>query len=276
VTPRGAVRADAGDAAASVRARLALGEPAVAIILGSGLGGLATRLRNARSLPYREIPGFAAPTVDGHAGVVAAGELAGREVLVLSGRFHMYEGHAPASTGFPVRVARALGATTLLVSNAAGGIRRTLRPGDLMVINDHINLSWANPLAGALVAGDARFPDMSSPYDPVLRALLHQSARSLGESLQDGVYAGLAGPSYETPAEVRMLERLGADAVGMSTVPEVIVARAIGIRVAGVSCITNIAAGLSLRKIEHADVLRLTAESASRFEAIAEEFVRRL
>jgi purine-nucleoside phosphorylase len=266
----------AAEVADRIRARLGIAEPAAAIILGSGLGGLAERLEGARSVPYAEIPGFAAPSVAGHTGVLHGGRLAGREVLAFAGRFHLYEGHPAAATGFPVRVARALGARVLLVSNAAGGIRRTFRPGDLMVINDHLNLTWHNPLAGHLVPGDERFPDMSSPYDPALRALLHDSARALGDALEDGVYAGLTGPSYETPAEVRMLERLGADAIGMSTVAEVLVARAIGVRVAGVSCITNFAAGLSWHRIEHEDVLRVTAQAASRFEAIATEFVRRV
>jgi purine-nucleoside phosphorylase len=259
-----------------IRARLGVGEPVAAIVLGSGLGGLAACLEAARRMPYDEIPGFAAPAVAGHAGVVLSGRLAGREVLALAGRFHLYEGYPAAATGFPVRVAHALGARVLLVSNAAGGIRRSFRPGDLMVINDHINLTWHNPLAGHLVPGDERFPDMSSPYDAALRALLHDSARALGDTLEDGVYAGLTGPSYETPAEVRMLDRLGADAIGMSTIAEVLVARALGVRVAGVSCITNLAAGLSWHRIEHEDVLRVTAQAATRFEAIATEFVRRI
>jgi purine-nucleoside phosphorylase len=268
--------ADARKAAAAVRQRLEVGKPVMAVILGSGFGGLADRMDDARSVSYGDVPGFAAPTVAGHAGLLIAGTLAGREILALSGRFHVYEGHRPAMTGFPVRVAHALGADVLLVSNAAGGIRRSFRPGDLMVISDHINLMWSNPLVGPVVPGDERFPDMSSPYDPALRALLHDCAASLGETLHDGVYVGLSGPSYETPAEIRMLEHLGADAIGMSTVPEVLVARAIGVRVAGVSCITNIAAGLSAQRIEHAHVLRVTAQAAARFEAIAGEFVGRL
>jgi purine-nucleoside phosphorylase len=259
-----------------VRKRLQVRQPVLAIVLGSGFGTLAGRITQARAVPYREIPGFFAPTVSGHAGTLIAGELAGREVLAFSGRFHGYEGHPPAATGFPVRVAHALGAQALLVSNAAGGIHQSFQPGDLMVINDHINLMWSNPLIGPLVPGDERFPDMSCPYDPALRALLHDCARSLGDTLRDGVYAGLMGPSYETPAEVRMLALLGADAIGMSTVPEVIVARAIGMRVAGLSCITNLAAGLSTQKIDHADVLRVTTTAAARFEALATEFVKRI
>ena len=267
---------DTAEVAGRIRGRLGVGQPVAAIVLGSGLGGLAACLDGARSMSYEEIPGFGIPAVPGHAGALLSGRLAGREVLALAGRFHVYEGYPAAATGFPVRVAHALGAPVLLVSNAAGGIRRSFRPGDLMVINDHLNLTWHNPLAGHLVPGDQRFPDMSSPYDPALRVMLHDCARALGHSLEDGVYAGLTGPSYETPAEVRMLERLGADAIGMSTVAEVLVARAIGLRVAGVSCITNLAAGLSWHKIDHEDCLRVTAQAASRFEALAIEFVRRL
>jgi purine-nucleoside phosphorylase len=270
------VAVDASAVAGALRERLDVRAPAIAIVLGSGLGGLAKRVGRARSVRYADIPGFAAPAVEGHAGLLIAGELAGREALVLAGRFHLYEGHPPAAAGFPVRVASALGAQVLLVSNAAGGIRRTFRTGDLMVINDHINLMWRNPLTGPVVPGDDRFPDMSCPYDSALRVLLHESAASLGEALQDGVYAGLMGPSYETPAEIRMLERLGVDAVGMSTVPEVLVARALGLRVAGVSCITNPAAGLSAGKVDHADVLERSAAAAERFEHIVIEFVRRL
>ncbi|MEP7346055.1 MAG: purine-nucleoside phosphorylase, partial [Gemmatimonadaceae bacterium] len=193
--------------------------PAIAIVLGSGLGGLAARIEGARLVPYGEIDGFASTTVEGHAGELICGTLGGRQVLALAGRFHMYEGHSAAQAAFPTRVAHALGARTLLLSNAAGGIRRTFGTGELMVINDHINFMWSNPLIGQVHAGEERFVDMSAPYDAGLRTLLHECARERGFILHDGVYAGLQGPMYETPAEVRMLERLGADAVGMSTVP---------------------------------------------------------
>ncbi len=267
---------EAAAVAGALREQLGIRAPVIAIVLGSGLGGLARRVARPRSVRYADIPGFAEPAVEGHSGLLIAGELGGREALVLAGRFHLYEGHRPSAAGFPVRVAAALGVRTLLLSNAAGGIRRTFRTGDLMVINDHINLMWRNPLTGPVVPGDERFPDMSCPYDPVLRGLLHESAASLGEALQEGVYVALMGPSYETPAEIRMLERLGADAVGMSTVPEVLVARALGLRVAGVSCITNPAAGLSAGKVDHDDVLARSAVVAERFEQIVIEFVRRL
>jgi purine-nucleoside phosphorylase len=267
-------------AAAAVRdraaAHLAHGAPAAAIILGSGLGGLAARIESAVVVPFAEVPGFPTATVVGHAGNLIVGSLAGRTVVALAGRFHMYEGHDAALAGFPVRVLAALGAPTLVVSNAAGGVRRTFRPGDLMLIADHINLMFRSPLVGALEPGDLRFPDMSAPYDPALRDLARAVARELGVPLQDGVYAGLLGPTYETPAEVRMLSLLGADAVGMSTVPEVIVARAVGMRVLGVSCITNMACGLSLSPLSHDEVLETTRMVARSFEALVEGIVGRL
>jgi purine-nucleoside phosphorylase len=262
-------------AADVVRERLRATEaPAAAIVLGSGLGGLADKIENVVAVDYGDVPGFATPTVAGHSGRVLSGRLAGRSVLAFAGRFHMYEGHAPEAAGIIVRVAHALGASILLLSNAAGAIRRTLRPGDLMVISDHINLSWRNPLVGPLVPGDERFPDMSAPYDEALRRQLHGAAERLGIALQEGVYGGLLGPTYETPAEVRMLERLGVDAVGMSTVPEVIVARAVGMRCCAISCITNQAAGISSQAIAHEDVLAVTAVAASAFERLVTEFVR--
>jgi purine-nucleoside phosphorylase len=276
-------RVEALAAASMIRERVAAAGyqhldamPVAGIVLGSGLGGLAARVAQAARIPYADIPGFAPSTVHGHAGELVIGELAGRPVVLQAGRFHLYEGHSAATAAFPVRVMHALGARTLVVSNAAGGIRRTFRPGDLMVIADHLNLMFQNPLIGAVVRGDERFPDMSDPYDPALRRLLHEVARGLGQSLVEGVYAGLLGPTYETPSEVRMLERMGADATGMSTVPEVIVARAIGMRVAGVSCITNPAAGISPTPLHHAEVLETSARVAGQFEALIEGFVARV
>ena len=254
----------------------AMATPMCGIVLGSGLGGLAARIEGAVRIPFSHVPGFPTATVAGHAGQLIVGTLAGRSVVAMAGRFHLYEGHDAALTAFPARVMHALGATIYVASNAAGGVRRTLRPGDLMVIADHVNLMYRNPLLGPTQPGDERFPDMSEPYDRELRALLHASAHTMGTTLQDGVYCGLLGPTYETPAEVRMLERLGVDAVGMSTVPEVIVARAIGMRVAAVSCITNKAAGLSLEPLDHEDVMAIGQAVASRFEALVSEFVRQL
>jgi purine-nucleoside phosphorylase len=188
----------------------------------------------------------------------------------------MYEGHEAALAGFPVRVLHALGVRTLFVSNAAGGVRRTFAPGDLMLIADHLNLMFRNPLIGPLEEGDVRFPDMSDPYDRELRAALRAAAAAEGIPLQEGVYAALLGPSYETPAEVRMLERLGADAVGMSTVPEVIVARALGVRVAGVSCVTNLACGIGQHPLNHEEVLEVGARAGDRFRRLVGGFVANL
>jgi len=260
------------------RARDLVGDvrPAVGLILGSGLGGLAKRIEGARSATYSDLPGFAQPTVPGHAGRLIAGTLGGRPVVALAGRFHVYEGHSAAMAAFPVRVLHALGAPIMLVSNAAGAINPDLRPGDLMIIRDHVNLSWHNALTGPVVAGDERFPDMSDPYDPALRGLLADAAAAVGLTPHEGVYFGLAGPSYETKAEVRMLGRLGADAVGMSTVHEVIVARAMGMRVAGISCITNMASGISDQPVSHEEVLEVTRVAGARFEDLAIEWVKRL
>ena len=274
-TPFGAHAA--ADAAAEIRRRIGAGDPPVlGIILGSGLGGLARRIDDARDVAFADVPGFPSATVVGHAGRVIAGRLAGRPVVALAGRFHMYEGHSAALAGFPVRVLHALGARTLFVSNAAGGIRATLTPGDLMIITDHLNLMFRNALIGAHEPGDTRFPDMSEPYDRGLAALLRREATKLGFPMREGVYCGLLGPTYETPAEVRMLATLGADAVGMSTVPEVIVARAIGMRVAGVSCITNFASGTTPNPLSHDEVIQTTALVASRFESLVERFVASL
>jgi purine-nucleoside phosphorylase len=267
----------AAEAAAEIRRRHHRDvDPVVGIILGSGLGGLSSRIEDATEIPFAEVPGFPSATVAGHAGRMILGRLAGRPVAALAGRFHMYEGHDAALAGFPARVLHALGAPTLFVSNAAGGIRGELTPGDLMIITDHLNLMFRNPLVGGVEQGDTRFPDMSEPYDRRLAALLRQEATRLGIPIREGVYCGLLGPTYETPAEVRMLRILGADAVGMSTVPEVVVARAIGMRVAGVSCITNLAAGTTPNPLSHAEVLETTALVASRFESLVEALVERL
>ena len=266
----------ANAAAAAIADRVSNDTPAAAIVLGSGLGGLAEQIERTATIPFRDIPGFPAATVAGHAGALIAGRLDGRVVLALAGRFHMYEGHDVRLAAFPARVVHALGARTLIVSNAAGGVNRTFGSGDLMLIRDHINLTFRNPLAGRLEPGDVRFPDMSSPYDAELSDLARTVAREQGTRLRDGVYAALLGPAYETPAEVRMLATLGADAVGMSTVPEVIVARAIGMRVLGVSCITNLACGLANSPITHAEVLEATKLAAHRFASLVRGVVSRI
>jgi purine-nucleoside phosphorylase len=247
-----------------------------AIILGSGLGGLAERIQDPISIPYRAIPGFPQASVAGHARRFVAGSLGARRVLIAAGRYHLYEGHSPDTVAMPTRVLHASGVRTLIVSNAAGGISRTLRPGDLMIIEDHLNLTWRTPLAGAARPDETRFPDMSAPYDPTLIRVLRDAALECGIAVASGVYAALVGPAYETPAEIRMLERLGADAVGMSTVPEVLAARALGMRVAGVSCITNVAAGRSNTPLTHAEVLETTARVAATFERLVTELVQRV
>jgi len=264
----------AASAAQTIRSRLGSLKPTVAIILGSGLGGLAARIGDARRIGFAEIPGFPAATVAGHEGAVIGGSLGDRPVLALSGRFHMYEGHPAALAGFPVRVFHALGVRELFVSNAAGGISTRLAVGDLMMITDHLNLTGVNPLVGPLQDGDVRFPDMTDAYDPGLRRALRTTAEKLGIPLREGVYAGLLGPSYETPSEVKMLRLLGADAVGMSTVAEVIVARALGMRVAGVSCITNAAAGVTGAALSHAEVLETTSRVSAAFESLVIEYLK--
>ncbi len=269
-TPYG--RDSAQRTADAVRQRIGDAVPDLGIVLGSGLGGLAEEIEDAVRVPFAEVPGFPSATVKGHAGALVSGRLGGRNVIALAGRFHMYEGHPPQLAAFPVRVMHALGARFYFASNAAGGIRRDLSAGDLMIIEDHINLTSQNPLNGHVEPGDERFPDMSAPYDAELRDLLKSCAKDAGVDIKEGVYAWLTGPSFETRAEVRMLERLGADAVGMSTVPEVLVARAIGMRVAGVSCIANAASGIGDTPVLHADVLEVTARAALGFQSIVKSF----
>jgi purine-nucleoside phosphorylase len=266
----------AREAAAAIQPLIGDVTPTVVIILGSGLGGFAAEVTNHVSIPYGEIPGFPGVSVAGHAGELVVGEVEGTIVAVFAGRFHAYEGHPLQLTAFPVGVAHALGARTLFVSNAAGGINANFAAGDLMIIEDHINLTAASPLTGTAEPGDTRFPDMSNAYDVELRTKLHSIGAQLGVGLQDGVYAMLPGPAYETPAEVRMLRTLGADAVGMSTVPEVTMARMLGMRVAGVSCITNMAAGIQKTPLDHSEVLETTTRVASQFQALVRALVASL
>lgn len=263
-------------ATAAVRARLGGGAPRVAIVLGSGLGQLADAVSQPARIPYAEIPGFPAPGVAGHKGELVAGTLEGVPVLMQSGRFHLYEGHPVETTALPVRVFARLGIRTLVVTNAAGGIRSTFRPGTLMLIADHVNLMFRNPLIGPALEGEERFPDMSDPYDRELRQLARDVARERRIALDEGVYVGLLGPSYETPAEIRMLQRCGVDAVGMSTVPEVIVARARGIKCLGFSTITNLAAGISPTALSHAEVLEVGRQVGEALGSIVKGVVARL
>ena len=262
-------------AAAALGASLADCSPGFALILGSGLGGLARRIDAVLDLPVGDVPGFPSAGVAGHAGRIIAGSLDGVHVLAFAGRSHFYEGHEPAAAALPVRLAYALGARSLFVSNAAGGIRPALRPGDLMIIRDHINLMWRNPLAGPVARHETRFPDMSAPYDAEFVAVLRGAAAHARIAVVEGVYAAVLGPSYETPAEIRMLEWMGADAVGMSSVPEVIAARALGMRVAGVSLITNPAAGRGAAPLDHDEVLSAAARGADDVERLVRAFVVR-
>ena len=264
------------DAVAAVRERLGGAEPRVAVVLGSGLGGLAEALPAPTRIPYKEIPGFPLPSVEGHAGELIAGELEGVPVILQSGRFHLYEGHPPDTAALPVRVFAELGVQILIVTNAAGGLQPAFRIPTLMLIADHVNLMWRNPLIGPVLEGEERFPDMAAPYDPDLRALARQAAAEAGVWLEEGVYAGVLGPSYETPAEIGMLGRIGADAVGMSTVPEVVAARARGLRVLGISSITNRAAGLSGEPLSHEEVLAAGRQLAADLEVVVKGVLRGL
>lgn len=263
-------------AADAVRGRI--GEvPRVAIVLGSGLGDFADTLGNATRLPYGEIPGWPASTVVGHAGQLVVGEVRGRRLAVLSGRAHFYEGHPMASVVFATRVMGALGVKTLILTNAAGGINTSFSQGALMAIDDHLNLMGTNPLVGPNDERfGPRFPDMTEVYAKRLRALADQAAAHNGLSLAHGVYAGLHGPSYETPAEIRYLRAIGADAVGMSTVAEAIVARHMGMEVLGISCITNMAAGVLPQVLNHAEVMETAQRVKGAFIALLEQIVGRL
>jgi purine-nucleoside phosphorylase len=242
-------------AAARVRSTAAT-IPDVAIVLGSGLGGFASSLGNALSIPYGDIPNWPDANVVGHEGRLVIGEIAGRCVAALSGRAHFYEGHDLRTVTFATRVLGMLGVKTLILTNAAGGINTAFAPGDLMVIDDHINLLGSNPLVGPNDERfGVRFPDLTHVYSPRLRRVADDTAAAQGIALRHGVYAACHGPSYETPAEVRCLRLIGADAVGMSTVPEAIVARHMGIEVLGISCITNFAAGVLPQPLNHGEVL---------------------
>lgn len=230
--------------------------PGTAVVLGSGLGGFASSLDRSTSIPYGEIPHWPGTNVVGHEGRLVLGEVAGRPIAALSGRAHFYEGHDLRTVTFATRVLGALGVKTLILTNAAGGINTAFIPGDLMVIDDHINLLGASPLAGPNDERfGVRFPDLTNVYSPRLRRLADDTAAAQGLALRHGVYVACHGPSYETPAEVRYLRTIGADAVGMSTVPEAIVARHMGIDVLGISCITNFAAGVLPQPLNHDEVL---------------------
>jgi purine-nucleoside phosphorylase len=248
--------------------------PTLAIILGSSFGGLQDAVKCACEIPYRAIPGFLPSTVDGHSGKLVVGEMHGVPILALCGRTHFYEGHSLAEITFPVRVLAQCGIEILVLTNAAGGINRRFRPGDFMSFTDHLNFIGDNPLRGWADPNQSRFLDLSSTYDPQLSALMRKAARRSHVRLHAGVYAAVCGPCYETPAEIRAFARLGADAIGMSTVPEVIVAKQCGLRVTALSCITNRAAGLALAPISHAEVLATGDRVKGQATELLREFVR--
>ncbi|MBQ6256300.1 MAG: purine-nucleoside phosphorylase, partial [Clostridia bacterium] len=246
----------------------ALGRADIAVVLGSGLGDFGNDLENPREISYADIPGFPRATVQGHAGKFIMGTLAGKKVLMMSGRFHCYEGHPLEDVVLPIRVMARLGVKNLILTNAAGGVNIDFRPGVLMLISDFINLTGKNPLIGPnFDAFGPRFPDMTDAYDRTLRELTMHAARQLDIDLRRGVYCWMNGPTYETPAEVRMARTLGADAVGMSTVPETIVARHCGMKVLGISCITNMAAGVFREPINHEEVMAMGRHVRGEFAA---------
>ncbi|NBI30396.1 purine-nucleoside phosphorylase [Chengkuizengella marina] len=251
--------------------------PEIGLILGSGLGVLADQIESAIEIPYEEIPHFPVSTVEGHDGKLVIGLLEGKNVLMMKGRFHLYEGYTDEVVTFPIRVMKALGINTLVVTNAAGGVNTSFEPGNLMLIEDHINFTGKNPLIGP---NDnelgARFPDMSEAYSKRLRAIAESVASNLQINIQQGVYIGLLGPSYETPAEIRMLRILGADAVGMSTVPEVIAAKHAGIEVLGISCISNMAAGILDQPLSHDEVMETTEKVKEQFLGLVKGILPKL
>jgi purine-nucleoside phosphorylase len=266
------------EAVAAINDRAPGAAPDVAIVLGSGLGDFAKTLKNAVSIPYGELPNWPASTVIGHDGRLVIGTLAGRRVAALSGRAHFYEGHDLRTVTFAARAIARLGVKTLILTNAAGGIRKgDLPPGTLMVMDDHINLLGSNPLVGSNEdAFGPRFPDMTAVYSERLRALADAVAKDQGLRLGHGVYAAVHGPSYETPAEIRYLRTIGADAVGMSTVPEAIVARHMGVEVLGISCITNAAAGVLPQPLDHAEVMEVARRVRDAFAALLEGIIGRI
>ena len=249
-------------------------KPALGLILGSGLGVLAEEIENPTIIPYSDIPHFPVSTVEGHAGQLVVGTLAGKTVAAMQGRFHYYEGYSMQEVTFPVRVMKAMGISHVLVTNAAGGVNESFKPGDLMIITDHINYMGAHPLIGPNHSEfGPRFPDMTSAYTKELVQLAEEVASKQNIAIQKGVYIGFTGPTYETPAEVRMARILGGDAVGMSTVPEVIVAAHGGMKVLGISCITNMAAGILDQPLAHDEVIETTEKVKSTFLTLVKTIV---
>ena len=260
-------------AAALIRSRTLL-EPRVAVVLGSGLGGFADELEEPVEIPYGEIPGWPVSTALGHAGTLALGEIDSVPLAVMRGRAHLYEGFSAAEVVFGVRVLARLGVRTLVLTNACGGVREDLAPGQLVLVSDHINLQGSSPLIGPNDESlGPRFVDMSDAYDPGLRAAAHAAAARLGFELPEGVYAAWLGPAFETPAEIRMTRAIGGDLVGMSTVPEVLAARHRGLRCLAISCVTNMAAGVLPEPIDHEQVLAVGASAQGRLTALLRELL---
>jgi len=251
-------------------------QPVLGLILGSGLGTCADSFQDRTAISFAEIPHFPSSTIPGHSGNLIIGKTEDVPVIALQGRVHLYEGYTIAEVAFPTRILGSLGIRRLIVTNAAGGINTDFRPGDLMVITDHINMMGLNPLLGPNIDElGPRFPDMSEAYDGAIRKMALEVAKQKGMSLRQGVYIGLPGPSYETPAEIRMCRALGADVVGMSTVPEVIVANHMGMRVLGISCITNMAAGILPQRLTHKEVLDTTSAAGEKFQSLLQGIIRR-
>ncbi len=252
-------------------------QPTVGLILGSGLGVLADEIMNPVAIPYSDIPEFPVSTVEGHAGELVLGELSGQPVIAMKGRFHYYEGYTFDQVTFPVRVMKELGVNKLIVTNAAGGVNESFTPGDLMIIEDHINNMGSNPLIGANNSEwGPRFPDLSEAYSRPLQTLALETAKEIGLKVQKGVYVGNTGPSYETPAEIRMIRLLGGDAVGMSTVPEVIIANHAKMSVLGISCISNMAAGILDQPLDHSEVMETTEKVKVQFLQFVKEIVKHI
>ena len=265
----------AENAARIIRSRTGA-EARIALVLGSGLGGFAEDFEDAVNIPYQEIPGFVSSTAQGHAGRLVSGKVDGVPVLAMQGRVHYYEGYSLEEVTFPIRTFKLLGINTLVLTNAAGGVDIELTQGALMVISDHLNVMGVNPLRGPNDERfGPRFPDMSEVYSRELQELVIEEARGLGVTVRRGIYAALAGPSYETPAEIHMLRAFGADAVGMSTVPEAIVARHMGMKVLGISCVTNMAAGITENPINHEEVMETGERVRETFTQLLRKVITR-
>lgn len=252
-------------------------KPEIGLILGSGLGAIADQIEDAEYYAYNELPHFPVSTVEGHAGRLVVGKFQGKQVVAMQGRFHYYEGYKMQEVTFPVRVMKLLGVETLIVTNAAGAVNTNYTPGDLMIIADQINFSGSNPLVGRNLENfGTRFPDMSNAYDKELRGKVKDIAKNLGIEVREGVYAMFSGPTYETPAEVRMARIMGADAVGMSTVPEVIIANHSGMKVIGVSCMTNMAAGILEQPLNHEEVMETSEMAREKFIKLMTNIIKEI